>query len=88
MYTSPNRATWLKGRIGFAEHVEKDMDSASLRRLDEKTTGDYYRVLLATCPESIRGVDYRGRARGICLILDKGLESQRELCQALSRVGR
>ena len=80
MYTSPKRANWLKSRVSFAEHVGKDMDSASLRKLDERITENYYRVLLATCPESIRGVDYRGRGRGIVLIMDKGVESQRELC--------
>ena len=88
VYTSPQRASWLRGKIDFAEKVDMNTDAASLRHLELWANEQYHRVLVAETPDVLRGLDYRGRHKGICLILDRGFSSQREVEQALARVGR
>ena len=36
----------------------------------------------------MRGIDYRARRKGICLVVDKPFPSERDKIQGLARVGR
>ncbi len=59
-----------------------------LRSLDQRNANDRHEVLVTGDPHVMRGLDFRGGAKGICLILDRGMESEREVYQSLHRVGR
>ena len=88
VYTSPPRASWLRGKIDFAERVDMNTDAVALRHLEVWVNDRYHKVLIADTPDVMRGLDYRGRHKGICLILDRGFSNHREGEQALARVGR
>jgi hypothetical protein len=65
--------------------ADKAASDAALRKLDERV-GDCYRLIVATTPEAMRGVDYR--AKTIALLVGKSFANAREADQGLKRVGR
>lgn len=62
-------------------------DHDRLRRLDAETV-EHYPVVLTAEDWAMRGMDFRAVKLGICLIVDKGFETQRDADQGLARVGR
>lgn len=63
------------------------VDEASLKHLDSQVNGKYG---LVVCNDTfgLRGIDYRAPRHGITLVIAASFSNQRELRQALSRVGR
>ena len=62
-------------------------DHQMLKQLDKKSGSSF--PIIATCkPWAMRGFDYRAKTFGVCLVVDKGFESQRDRDQGLARVGR
>ena len=61
---------------------------ALLRELRAKPSATSHHILIATDVGVMRGFDYLGGHKGLCLIIDKGFASQSAADQALARVGR
>lgn len=61
---------------------------STLRELDIRPSTTGHRVLIASDVRVMRGFDYLGGHKGLCLVVDKGFSCQREADQALARVGR
>ena len=68
--------------------VTQDTEPDSLRRCDLKTSPDQFSVFIVTDRLVVIGTDFRAPTTGMTQVLDRGLESDREAMQALSRVGR
>jgi hypothetical protein len=78
----------LKDRVHGARMLTMETGPQFLRNLEQRTNDDCHEVLITADSHVMRGVDFRGGAKGICLILDQGMESEREVYQSLHRVGR
>ena len=85
IYTSEKTASTLLGLITDSQRVS---EATELRRLDVRPNSTSHKVLVATESQVMRGFDYLGGHKGICLIVDRGFACQREADQALARVGR
>ncbi len=68
--------------------VNNQTEPSKLRKLDEKTLNGNHRILIVTESSQMRGTDFRSPTHGICLIVAKPFESDRDAEQALARVGR
>jgi len=88
IYTNEPTASNLLSQIGDSQRVTQAADPAQLRRLNIRPNATSHKVLVATESQVMRGFDYLGGHKGICLIIDQGFSSQREADQALARVGR
>ena len=62
--------------------------SSSLRALDYKTSNGLHRILVVSEPSLMRGTDFRAPANGICLIVKKSFDCERDFKKALTCVGR
>ena len=88
IYTRETQVQKLKDRVHGARMLTLETGPQFLRNLEQRTNDDCHEVLITADPRVMRGVDLRGGVKGICLILDCGMESEREVYQALHRVGR
>ena len=73
----------------ISEDDEEEDNDDVLKALDvrDSTTGEY-RLVIATDPDAMRGVDYRAPLTGITLLIGKSFANAREADQGLKRVGR
>ena len=68
--------------------VTKDISPQLLRQVDQSRVCEAFRILVVDDPQIMRGTDFRAPSTGIALVVDRGLESERDAQQALGRVGR
>jgi len=68
--------------------VNDQTNPSTLRQLDDKAFNGDYKILIVTEASLMRGTDFRSPKYGICLIVAKSFESDRDADQALARVGR
>ena len=68
--------------------VTKDISPQLLRQVDQSRVGEMFRILVVDDPQIMRGTDFRAPSTGIALVMSRGLESERDVQQALGRVGR
>jgi len=68
--------------------VNDQTKPSTLRQLDEKALNGNHKILIVTEASQMRGTDFRSPIHGICLIVAKSFESNRDAEQALARVGR
>jgi len=88
IFTTEATATVILSNIPGAVMVTQDTDADSLRRGDTRMPACQFSVFVVTDRSVMIGTDFKAPTTGMTLILDRGLESEREALQALSRVGR
>ena len=88
IFTNVAGAAAIANKIISAVSVTQDTDPDSLRRCNVKTSPVQYSVFVVTDRLVMIGTDFRTPTTGMTLVIDSGLESDREAIQALSRVGR
>ena len=88
LYTSSEHANMLKGLLRNTILVDQLTDPSTLRQCDKRQDGDRYTTFIISDEALTRGSDWRSPDVGMALVLDRGFESQRDLQQALARVGR
>lgn len=88
IFTNAAGASAIVNKIISAVSVTQNTDPDSLRRCNVKTAPAQYSVFVVTDRLVMIGTDFRAPTTGMTLVIDSGLESNREAIQALSRVGR
>ena len=78
----------LHGLLDNTVLVDQLTDASTLRQCDKRQEGDRYTTYIMSDEALTRGSDWRSPDVGMALVLDRGFESQRDLQQALARVGR
>ena len=78
----------LKGLLSNTVLVDQLTDASTLRHCDKRQDGDRYTTYIVSDEALTRGTDWRSPDVGMALVLDRGFESERDLQQALARVGR
>ena len=68
--------------------VTKDISPQLLRQVDQSRVCEMFRILVVDDTQIMRGTDFRAPSTGIALVMSRGLESERDVQQALGRVGR
>jgi len=68
--------------------AQNNLNHEELRDLDKLKDGDKFRVFVTSMEHMMRGIDFRSRVNGVCLIANKSFSSNRALAQGMSRVGR
>ena len=86
--TSEDAAAVIVNSIAGTVHVTQDTDPDSLRSCDTCPPSGKFTVFIVTDRLVVIGTDFRAPTTGMTQVLDRGLESDREAMQALSRVGR
>ena len=78
IYTNEPTASTLLSQIGDSQRVTQAADPAQLRRLNIRPNATSHKVLIACDVGVMRGFDYLGGHKGLCLVVDQGFSSQRE----------
>ena len=78
VFTTAEKVQQLMTALPNAKELTVETDAGFLRSLDERASADGHWVLLTEDPECLRGFDYRGHHKGLCLVCDRGFQSDRE----------
>ena len=62
-----------------AVKVTKDTSPSLLRCVDQCKYSDAYRILVVDDPMLMRGTDFRAPITGLALVMDRGMESERDV---------
>ena len=68
--------------------VGENNDYKALRNIEKLDNEGNYPLILITESQNMRGTDLRAENKGICLVIAKPFETERDLEQGLARVGR
>jgi len=79
VFCKQNVAEALKQRVPAGELVSSFSSHASLDNLEKACPDGGFRVLLASSEVEMRGLDYRARKLGICLIVNRSFSSHRAM---------
>ena len=88
IFTTETKAASLLLNMQSAVKVTRDTSSDMLRQSDKILGSQGYGALVVDDPLVMRGSDFLAPSTGLALVLDRGLQSDREVQQALGRVGR
>jgi|OM-RGC.v1.022418988 hypothetical protein len=77
-FTYEDKAQMLASRLAHAVRVTVETPSAVLTECDKPTSAGGYSTFLVSDAQLLRGSDYRAPSTGICLIIGRGVQSERD----------